>query len=158
MAGLERELIGGLIDAGANDAQIIAVRNEVRKSIGEMVDAGKSDQEIQNVVRQTKWGDKPVFKSAPTAQAPETNEPPTLVQNISGQLREGIRGAINPSSVQFPGSEALSSYGMPGEIARGVIGSALGASQAAYAIPSGIAQTYVTQPLRAQARAYTPKE
>jgi len=77
-----------------------------------------------------------------------------LMQYIGDEAKAGLTEMSSPSTAQFPGSEAIANFS---PTARNVIGSVLGASRAAYAIPTGIAQKYVTEPLKEGAAPYTPE-
>ncbi len=78
-----------------------------------------------------------------------------LLQYIGDEAKAGLKEMSNPSTAQYPGAETIGSYS---PTARNVIGSVLGASRAAYSIPTGIAQKYVTEPLKENAAAYTPEQ
>ncbi len=77
-----------------------------------------------------------------------------LMQYIGDEAKAGLKEMSNPSTAQYPGAETIGSYS---PTARNVIGSVLGASRAAYSIPTGIAQKYVTEPLKEGAAPYTPE-
>ncbi len=77
-----------------------------------------------------------------------------LLQYIGDEAKAGLKEMSNPATAQYPGAETIGSYS---PTARNVIGSVLGASRAAYSVPTGIAQKYVTEPLKEAAAPYTPE-
>lgn len=143
----EREAARIMMQDGATDDEVRTVLGGTKDYAKKLMSEGMSDQQVESLIGQTKWKDKPIFKAA-AAPAPTKPEKPGFTENLTEEFKGGVRTMMNPSEAQFPGSEYLRSKGTVGETAANVIGSALGGSQAAFAVPSAAAKTYVGEPLR----------
>ncbi len=78
-----------------------------------------------------------------------------LMQYIGDEAKAGLKEMSDPKTAQYPGAETIGSYS---QLGRNLIGSVLGASRTAYSIPTGIAQKYVSEPLKEAAAPYTPEQ
>jgi len=87
--------------------------------------------------------------------APPQQQKKGLTQYIGDEFKAGVKEATSPSTVQYPLAETIGNFS---PTLRNIFGSLLGASRAAYAVPTGLAEKYVTEPLKEGAAPYTPEQ
>lgn len=140
----EREAARIMMEGGATDDDVRTTLGAIRSQAKDMMTKGMSDQQVESIIAQTKWKDKPIFKSV----AAEKPEKPGFFENVKEEFGQGVRTMLTPSEAPVPGGEWLRKKGVIGETMANVVGSALGGAQAAFAVPSAAAKTYIGEPLR----------
>lgn len=140
-----REAASRLIDAGYDKDEVVQVINGLKDEAVTMRQKGTEIPAIEKQLAQRKFRDKKTGEHIDLFAQPEKTESAGLISNIAQEFGEGVTGALNPSEVKYLGSETIGKYS---PFTRNLLGSLIGASQAAYAIPGGVAKTYVEEPLR----------
>lgn len=136
-----------LIDQGASTDEIKLIFGRMKREASQLIDQGKSVAEIEALQRQAKWKNTQLFQPVAPPK-PEKFEGQGFTRNLQEEFGTGVRNVFNPSEASFPGSEWLRNKGAIGEFGADIVGAGLGASQAAFAIPSAIVKTYASDPLR----------